>query len=169
MEAIHAAIVSAWVPTRPWSGGEGPLARRSGRSRPVSSKGPVLSRGAPAGARAQSLAPISARVHRHRADSQRAGTEHHFASQQERTSCTTRSELLQSLRSGRMSTMTDSLVPIDIPEEQTSPISAGASRRHAGPPRSSSRIGRRACSWRRCGSSPATGRPSTTGASARHD
>ena len=50
---------------------------------------------------------------------------------------------------------------------RNSPNCAGASRRHAGPPRSSSRIGRRACSWRRCGSSPATGRPSTTGASAR--
>ena len=28
---------------------------------------------------------------------------------------------------------------------------------------------RKACSWRRCRSSPATGRPSTTGASARRD
>ena len=46
-------------------------------------------------------------------------------------------------------------------------ICAGASRPRAGPPKSSSRIGRRACSWRRCRRSPATGRPSTTGASAR--
>jgi hypothetical protein len=35
------------------------------------------------------------------------------------------------------------------------------------PARNSSQIGRRACSWRRCRSSPATGRPTTTGASAR--
>ena len=44
---------------------------------------------------------------------------------------------------------------------------AAASRRRAGPPRSSSTIARRACSWRRCRRSPATGRPSTTGARAR--
>ena len=41
------------------------------------------------------------------------------------------------------------------------------SRRPAGPARSSSPIGRRASSWRRCRRSPATGRPSTTGARAR--
>ena len=50
---------------------------------------------------------------------------------------------------------------------RSSTTCAGASRRRAGPPRSSSPTGRRACSWRRCRSSPATGRPSTTGASAR--
>ena len=43
------------------------------------------------------------------------------------------------------------------------------SRRPAGLPRNSSKTGRRACSWRRCRSSPATGRASTTGASARQD
>ena len=30
-------------------------------------------------------------------------------------------------------------------------------------------LGRRACSWRHCGSLPATGRPSTTGAKSKHD
>jgi len=40
----------------------------------------------------------------------------------------------------------------------------GASPRHAGPAGNSSRTGRRACSWRRPPSSPATGRPITTGA-----
>ena len=45
-----------------------------------------------------------------------------------------------------------------------SPTHRGYALAHA---RSSSKIGRRACSWRRCRSSPATGRPSTTGASAR--
>ena len=45
----------------------------------------------------------------------------------------------------------------------------GASRPPAGPPGSAYRIGRRACSWRRCDRSPTTGRASTTGASARHD
>ena len=40
-------------------------------------------------------------------------------------------------------------------------------RRRAGRARSSSRIGRRACSSRRCRRSPATGRPSTTGARSR--
>ena len=48
-----------------------------------------------------------------------------------------------------------------------STTSAGASRPRAGRPRSSSTIARRACSSPRCRSSPATGRPSTTGASAR--
>ena len=44
---------------------------------------------------------------------------------------------------------------------------AGASPRRAGPARSSSKTDRRACSWRRCRSSPATGRPTTTGARPR--
>ena len=48
-----------------------------------------------------------------------------------------------------------------------SPTFGGASRRLAGPPRNSSPTGRRASSWRRSRSSPATGRPSTTGAGAR--
>src|SRR6185437_812433 len=47
--------------------------------------------------------------------------------------------------------------------------SGGASPRHAGPRGNLSPIGRRACSWRRSRSSPATGRPSTTGAHARRD
>ena len=47
------------------------------------------------------------------------------------------------------------------------PTFGGASPRRAGPPRSSSRMARRACSWRRCRRWRATGRPSTTGAGAR--
>jgi hypothetical protein len=46
---------------------------------------------------------------------------------------------------------------------RSSRSSAGGSRRCAGPATSSSTIGRRACGWRRCRSSRATGRPSTTG------
>src|SRR4051812_28625635 len=42
-----------------------------------------------------------------------------------------------------------------------------ASGPRAGQARSASQIGRRACSWQRCRSSRATGRPTTTGASAR--
>ena len=52
---------------------------------------------------------------------------------------------------------------VDIPEEQLAELRA-ASPRRAGPPRSSSQIGRRACSWRRFRSSRATGRPTTTSA-----
>ena len=50
-----------------------------------------------------------------------------------------------------------------------SPTCAVAWTRPAGRPRSSSTTGRRACSWRRCRRSPATGRPTTTcaGAEAR--
>ena len=44
---------------------------------------------------------------------------------------------------------------------------AAASRRRGGPARSSSPIARRASSWRRCRSSRATGRPTTTGAGPR--
>ena len=61
----------------------------------------------------------------------------------------------------------DPPVPASRSRTSSSTTCAGASRRRAGPARSSSTIGRRACSWRRCRSSPATGRPSTTGASAR--
>ncbi len=52
----------------------------------------------------------------------------------------------------------DPPLPVEVPRP-SSPTCAGASPRRAGPPGSSSRIGRRACSWRRCRSSPATGRP----------
>ena len=52
---------------------------------------------------------------------------------------------------------------VDIPD-RSSTTCAAASPRRAGPARSSSQIGRRACSWRRCRSSRATGRPTTTGA-----
>ena len=57
---------------------------------------------------------------------------------------------------------------VDMPDEAI----ADLQRRIAatrGPPGSSSPIGRRACSWRRFRSSPATGRPITTGARARRD
>jgi pimeloyl-ACP methyl ester carboxylesterase len=50
-----------------------------------------------------------------------------------------------------------------------SPTFAGALPRRAGPPKNSSPTGRRVCSWRRCGSWPVTGRPITTGASARRN
>ena len=50
---------------------------------------------------------------------------------------------------------------------RTSRTCAHASRRRAGPRRSPSRICRRACRWRRCRRSRATGTTSTTGASAR--
>ena len=52
---------------------------------------------------------------------------------------------------------------VDVPKADSTTC-AGASPRRAGPARSSSPIGRRACSWRRSRSSRATGRPTTTGA-----
>jgi pimeloyl-ACP methyl ester carboxylesterase len=53
--------------------------------------------------------------------------------------------------------------------KKRSPTFGGASPRHACPARSWSPTGRRACSWQRSGSSPATGRASTTGARARRN
>ena len=55
-------------------------------------------------------------------------------------------------------------VPDRDPRGRSSLTCDAGSRRRAGLPRSSSPTDRRACSWRRCRRSPATGRPSTTGA-----
>ena len=57
---------------------------------------------------------------------------------------------------------------IDVPEEQLASC-AGASWQRAGLPQSSSRIGRRVCSWQRCRRSRAIGRRTTTGARSRRD
>ena len=55
---------------------------------------------------------------------------------------------------------------VHVPEASSLTF-AGASRPRSGPRRRRSRISRRACRSRRCGSSRAIGRRTTTGASAR--
>ena len=54
---------------------------------------------------------------------------------------------------------------VDIPEEELAELRRRIAATRL-PPQSSSRTGRRACSWRRCRRSRSTGRPSTTGARA---
>ena len=88
---------------------------------------------------------------------------------QKETSRTTQKDVTKSQQESTKTQRGSAVRPfqVDIPEEdsgRSSPAHRGDALAHQGARR---RIGRRACSWRRCRSSPATGRPSTTGASAR--
>ena len=82
-----------------------------------------------------------------------------------------RIQVTQDERRSLMSTTVDTATEISPSTSRShrssSTTCAGASPRRAGRPRSSSKTASRACSWRRCRRSPATGRPTTTGARSR--